>query len=181
MRTKKLTAFALLCAVALVLGFLESTIPALSVVPGGKIGLANIVTMMVFCLYSLPEALFFGMLRSLLSAVLYSGATAFFYSAAGSCLCVLSMWLFWKILNRHVSEIGLSIIGAVFFNIGQLAVASVVLGSIQIFRYFPALGIISAFAGAVTGYVAKSLMMYINRKNLQNIEMTENGENKLWK
>ena len=181
MRTKKLTAFALLCAGALVLGFLESMIPVFSVVPGGKIGFANIVTMMVFCLYALPEALLFGLLRSLLSAVLYSGISAFFYSAAGSVFCVLSMWLFQNMLSRRVSEIGLSVIGAVGFNIGQLFVASAVLGSLQIFRYFPALGVVSAFAGAVTGYVAKSLMMYINRKNLQNIEMTGNGENKLWK
>lgn len=182
MRTKKITVFALLCAVGLVLGFFESMIPGFSVVPGGKIGLANIVTIVVFCIFPVSEALAFALFRSLLTAVLISGMSAFFYSAAGSVLTVLSMALVRKILKTRVSEIGLSIVGAVFFNIGQLTVASIVLGSAQVFRYFPALGVVSAFAGLVTGYIAKILLLYINRKkNLQNKETTGNGANNLWK
>lgn len=182
MRTKKITTLALLCAVGLVLSFLESMIPGFSVVPGGKIGLANIVTMVVFCLFPISETLLFAMFRSLLTAVLVSGLSAFFYSAAGSVLTVLSMVILRKTLKNRVSEIGLSIVGAVFFNIGQLGVASVVLGTVQVFRYFPALGAVSAFAGLVTGYVAKILLLYINRKkNLQNQETTRNGANNLWK
>ncbi len=168
MRTKKLTLFSLLLAIALVLGLFESLIPVFSVVPGGKIGLANIVTMTIFCLYSLPEAMVFGMVRSLLTAVLCSGISAFFYSFAGSVLSVLAMWLFRKLLKGRVSEIGLSVLGAVWFNIGQLIVAAIFLGTVQIFRYFPALGIVSAIAGLVTGYVTKILLVYINRKNIQN-------------
>ena len=168
LRTKKLTLFSLLLAIALVLGFFESFIPAFSVVPGGKLGLANIVTMAVFCLFSLPEALLFGIVRSLLTAVLYSGISAFFYSCAGSVLSVLAMWIFRKLLKNSISEIGLSISGAVWFNIGQLTVAAFFLGTVQIFRYFPALGIISAFAGLLTGYITKILLVYINKKNIQN-------------
>ncbi len=181
MRTKKLTLFSLLLAAALVLGFFESLIPAFAVVPGGKIGLANIVTMTVFCLFSLPEALLFGTVRSLLTAVLYSGISAFFYSCAGSLLSVLAMWIFRKILKNRISEIGLSVLGAVWFNIGQLAVAALVLGTVQIFRYFPALGIVAAVAGLLTGYVTKTLIVYITRKNIQNNTEIQNGEHDLWK
>lgn len=181
MRTKKLTAVSLLLATALVLGFFENLIPAFSVAPGGKIGLSNIVTMTVFCLFSLPEALLFGIVRSLLTSVLFSGISAFFYSCIGSVLSVLTMWLFRKILKNRVSEIGLSVLGAVWFNVGQLTVAACFLGTVQIFRYFPALGIVSAFAGLLTGYVTKILLTYINRKNTQNNTEIQNGERNLWK
>ena len=164
LRTKKLTALALLCALALVLGFFESLLPVFSIVPGGKIGFANIVTMVVFCLFSLPEAIGFGLFRSLLTSVMFSGFSAFFYSAVGSFCSVLSMWIAKKLLRERVSEIGLSVLGAASFHIGQLTVASVVLGTVQIFRYFPALGMISAFAGLITGYAAKMLLKYMNRK-----------------
>lgn len=179
MRTKKLTLLALLLATALILGYFENLIPAFIVIPGGKIGFANIVTMTVFCMFSFPEALLFGVVRSLLTAVLYSGISAFFYSAAGTLLSVLSMFLLKKLLKEKVSEIGLSITGAVFFNIGQLAVASFVLGTVQIFRYFPVMGILSCFAGLVTGYIARGLIEYLKKsKNMYNLK---NGENNLWK
>lgn len=181
MHTKKLTALSLLCALALVLGFFESYLPVFSVVPGGKIGLANIVTMVVFCLFSLPEAIGFGLFRSLLTSVLFSGFSAFFYSAAGSLFSVLSMWIAHKVLRERVSVIGLSIIGAASFHVGQLTVASFILGSIQIFRYFPVLGILSAFAGLITGVISHMLLRYTDRKKIQNYDKTENGENSLWK
>ena len=168
MRTEKLTSLSILCAVALVLGFMESMIPAFAVIPGGKLGLANIVTMVVFCMFSFPETMLFGLLRSLLSAVLYSGFSAFFYSIAGTVFSVLSMFLLKKMLKERVSEVGLSVTGAVFFNVGQLTVASLVLGTIQIFRYFPVMGILSAFAGVITGYIAGGLIGYVNRKKSKN-------------
>ncbi len=177
MPTKKITLYALLCAIGLTLGFFESTVFAFAVIPGGKIGLANIVTMVAFCLFSFGNALGFGLVRSLLSALLYGGMTSFFYSGAGTFLSLLFMYLTKKILKNRVSEVGISVVGALFFNIGQLTVCALVLNSIDVFRYFPALGIISSLAGAVTGTISKQLFKYINQKE-QNYE---NGDRKLWK
>ena len=161
MRTKKLTLFALLGAIALVLGLLENTLLVFSIVPGGKIGVANSVTMLVFYLFSPLEALGFGVFRALLSACLYSGMTSFWYSVAGAFLSVAFMWGARNLFKDKVSEIGTSILGAVGFNIGQLAVAACVLESVQIFRYFPALGVVSAIAGLVTGYLAKNILNHL--------------------
>lgn len=158
MHTKSTAFLALMCAAALVIGYFEAFIPAFFAAPGGKIGMANIVTMVVFCLMGTKSALVFGGLRSLLSALLYSGFFAFFYSLAGTVLSVLSMAAAKKILKTRVSEIGLSIIGAVFFNVGQLFVCSAVLNSPEVFRYLPALLTVSAIAGSITGYTAKRIM-----------------------
>lgn len=164
MRTKKLTALSLLCAVALVLGFLENTLLVFSVVPGGKIGIANSVTLLVFCAFSPLTALVFGLFRALLSALLLSGFVSFWYSAAGSLVSVFLMWLTKKILGEKVSQIGTSIVGAVGFNIGQLSVAACVLETVQIFRYLPVMSAFSAFAGLITGYIAKKIYTYIQKE-----------------
>lgn len=171
MRTKKTAHFALLLALALVLSYFESLIPLFSVIPGGKIGLANIVTMVVFCLFGAWPALWFGLLRCLLSAVLVSGVFAFLYSGAGTVLSVLCMAVGQKLLKDKVSEIGLSILGAVFFNAGQLIVCACVLGSTAIFRYFPTLGIVSSIAGFVTGYIANRTNRYMMGNIFKNNRM----------
>ena len=164
LRTKKLSSLSLLCALALVLGFLENTLLVFSIVPGGKVGIANSVTMLVFCAFSPLEALGFGLFRAFLSSVLFSGIASFWYSAAGSVVSVMFMWGAKKILKNKISEIGTSIFGAVGFNLGQLTVAACVLESVQIFRYFPVMGVISAVAGLITGYIAKKTHTYIRKE-----------------
>ena len=177
MHTKTTAVFALFCALALVLGYFENLIPVSLVVPGGKIGLANIVTMVVFCLMGAKPALAFGVLRCFLSSVLYSGFFAFFYGSAGTVLSVLSMAAAKMMLRDKVSEIGLSIIGAAFFNLGQLAVCAAVLESLGVFRYFPALLLVSAVAGSLTGYAANRIIPLCMEKNFKS----KNGDNNIWK
>ena len=178
MRIKKMTLFAILCALSVVLGLFESMLPVFHIVPGGKIGLANSITMVVFCLFAPLETICFGLLRCLLSSVLYSGFSAFWYSAAGTVLSIAAMWLFSKILNGKISEIGISVIGAFFFNVGQLFVCACVLESVAVFRYLPALGMVSAIAGMITGMLAKAVIKYLKHEKLTK---NGNGAIDLWK
>lgn len=166
LRTKKLALFSLFCALGLVIGFFENTIPIFNVIPGGKIGLANCVTLVVFSLFSPVEALLFGLFRSFLSSVLFSGVQSFFYSATGTILSVLAMTLARKLLKKNITEIGISVFGALFFNIGQIFVCSILVSNIQVFRYLSVLGIISAVSGMVTGYISKMIILYLNSKNI---------------
>ena len=158
MRTKALTTLALFCAAGLVLGYLENALPILSVVPGGKIGLANAVTMLVFYAMGAKTGLLFGVLRCLLSAVLYQGFSALAYSLVGTACSILAMTISRKLLQAHTSPIGISVLGAAFFNVGQLAVCAIVLESGIIFHYLPALLAVSAFSGAITGDIARRML-----------------------
>ncbi len=158
MRTKTVTMLSLLCATALVLGYIESFVPIFSLLPGGKIGIANTVTMVVFCLFGARTGILFGALRCLLSAVLYQGLSAFFYGFGGTIFAVLFMWIFQKMLNARISPIGLSVVSAAFFNVGQLAVCALVLNGLSVFYYLPALLAVSALSGVVTGAIAKQIL-----------------------
>lgn len=158
MRTKTITTLALFCAAALVLGYFENALPIFSVVPGGKIGLANAVTMVIFYLMGAKTGLLFGVLRCLLSAALYQGFSALAYGLAGTVLSILAMTISSKLLRVRTSPIGISIIGAAFFNVGQLVVCVAVLESGIVFRYLPALLAVSAFSGALTGDIARRML-----------------------
>jgi len=158
LRTKAITTLALFCAASLVLGYFENALPIFSIVPGGKIGLANAVTMVVFYMTGAKTGLLFGTLRCLLSAALYQGVSALAYGLTGTVLSILAMTISSKLLREHTSPIGISVIGAVFFNVGQLIVCAAVLESGIVFHYLPALLAVSAFSGAITGDIARRML-----------------------
>ena len=101
MKTKKLTVLALSVALAMILSFVESQIPAFVPIPGVKIGLANIVV--VFALYKLSwkEAVGISLLRVFLVSVLFGHAASFFYSFAGAVFSFCGMMLLKK---RKISK-----------------------------------------------------------------------------
>ena len=80
MNTKRITQFGLFLATALVLSYLESLLPVMVAVPGFKIGLANIVTMLFVYEYGIREAFGFMIVRVVLSGFLFSGIAGIVYS-----------------------------------------------------------------------------------------------------
>ncbi len=138
-------------ALALALSYLEHFIPLQLVVPlpGIKLGLANIVTLL--CLYLLGSGCAFAVLvcRCLLGAVFGGGVSALLFSLTGGLLAMSVMSLCRK--SRMVSVYGVSILGAAAHNIGQIAVAMLLLGSVYAAAYLPYLLLVAIFTGFATG------------------------------
>lgn len=161
MRTKQITEFGLLLAVSLVLAYLENLIPVLVAIPGVKIGLANIVTLLILYRTGSWNTLFFMTLRVVLSGFLFSGIAGILYSFAGGAACILVM----SILKRFsfFSTIGVSMAGAIFHNFGQLAVAVIVMENLYILYYFPILCLSGILSGFVVGYLSYLLFQQYNK------------------
>lgn len=145
---------AVLLALGTALGFLEARLPLFNAIPGGKIGLANITAVAALYLFGPVCALVLSLLRAVLVSLLTGAVTMLFYSAAGSVLCVLGMQLSRRFAGGALSAVGVSIIGALCFNLGQTAVAALVVANINMLRYLPVLCFISAFSGAAVGLAA---------------------------
>ena len=143
--TKKIARWGLLTAAALTLSWLESLLPAFGMVPGMKLGLANIVT--VFALYRMSwrDAAGIALARVLLTATMFGNTYSFIYSLAGAALSFAVM-LGLKRLDWF-SILGVSAAGGVCHNLGQLLVAVAVLRTVELGWYFPAL----LASGTVTG------------------------------
>lgn len=142
----------ILTAVALVLSFLESLIPAASFMPpGAKVGFSNLAVMVAASSMGLAPALAVAALKSLF-VFLTRGATAFFMSFAGGVLSTATMYLLFK-LTKKMGYVEIGILSALMHNAGQLAVAAVLVGNSSVIGYAPVLIIAALLSGAATGAI----------------------------
>ena len=159
MKTKKLTLMAMTTAVAMILSFVESQIPAFVAVPGVKIGLANIAV--VFALYRLgwKEAVAISLVRVVLVSMLFGSIASLFYSLAGAVLSLTGMGLLKK--TGKFTEIMISVTGVILHNIGQIGMACLILETAALRYYLPFLLISGIIAGIVVGILSAVLVQRI--------------------
>ena len=153
-KTKQLALSALLVAMALGLSCLERFIPLqlLIPLPGVKLGLANIVTMMA--LYFLGGKISFSVLvvRCLLGSVFGGGVTGLAMSLTGGLFAFATMVPAKKL--PYLSIYGVSILGAAAHNLGQVCAAAALLHSGYTFAYLPFLLLLSIPSGLLTGTIS---------------------------
>lgn len=149
--TKKLAVCALLTAFAMILSYVEAIIPIPFPVPGMKLGLANLAIIIVIYLYSWKEALLVSAMRIILTSLLFGTMMSFSFSIAGGVLSLLVMAVLKK--TNILPMIGVSMLGGVTHNLGQILVAMVVLGTTKIGYYFAILMITGAITGVLIGYL----------------------------
>jgi len=157
---------AMLVAQASVLHFLENLLPNPIPVPGVKLGLANIITLLVLVLWDFKTALQVSVLRTILGSML-SGTlfgVGFFLGAAGAVTATVGM----AVLLRWLPGASLIIIaigGAAAHVLGQLAAAAWLLEFAGIFYYLPVMLLFSVPTGALTGLLTKEVVAYIQANN----------------
>jgi len=149
MKTKRLTMYALLVALALILSYLESLVPLSFAVPGIKMGLPNIV--IVFALYKLgfKAAGYISLIRVVLVSILFGNVMSMIYSLAGAVLSLAVMWALRK--SGKFSSVGVSVAGALGHNVGQVATAMVLLETGGLAYYLAPLCISGTVAGIIIG------------------------------
>lgn len=139
-------------AVAMVFSYIESFIRIDIAVPGIKLGLANIVTIVVLCKLGLADAVLVSVLRIFLSSLLFGNFTVMIYSLAGAAVSMLFMWI--SVKTGFFSTTGTSILGGVGHNIGQLIIAYLVIKNQNILIYAPVLLISGTVTGVLIGLAA---------------------------
>ena len=152
MNTRKISLYGMLLALAMVLSYVEAMIPINIGVPGVKLGLPNIVT--VIGLYSIGvwPTLLISALRILLVGFMFGNTMTLAYSLSGFALSFLTMLLLRKIGGFHRTVVSLT--GGVMHNVGQLMAAVALLHSQVLLYYLPVLMVAGVMAGALIGVVA---------------------------
>ncbi|HHW48393.1 MAG TPA: Gx transporter family protein [Clostridiaceae bacterium] len=166
---KKMVLLAVLISQALVLSIIESWIPLPMPVPvpGIKLGLANIVSIIVIVYFGYREALAVVLIRCLLTSFFSGGITVFLFSIAGGILSTIVMSFLYKKFSNVFSIIGISISGAVMHNMGQIVMAVIVMKDIAVLGYLPVLVIAGIVTGLLVGIAANLLI-----KGLEKSKMT---------
>ncbi len=156
---KHITVLAMLITISLMLSYVETFIPAIPI-PGAKIGLPNVVTLVALYAFGFWEALIITIVRTTISAFLFSSVVSLLYSVTGGVLSLLVMYLLKRITKENVSLQAVSITGAITHNMGQLIIAVLILETISLATLLPWLIIIAIPAGIVVGIAAKYLLKY---------------------
>lgn len=164
--TKKLAVIAMLVAQASVLHFIESMFPNPLPIPGVKLGLANIITLLALVVFDFKTAVQITVLRtiigSLLSGTLFGVGFFMSFSGALSATCLMAIVL--RSLPGF-SLAGISVAGAVAHNLGQLIMAALILNFPGIIFYLPAMLLFSVPTGFITGLLVRELVEYIKSTN----------------
>ncbi|MBQ4536522.1 MAG: Gx transporter family protein [Lachnospiraceae bacterium] len=162
MTTKKLTTLALFTALALAIFGIECAIPTLVPIPGVKLGLANIITLVVLVRYSGKDAFFVMLARILLGTLLFGQAMSLLYSLAGGFLCLLAMWCVNRLLQGHFLCLT-SMVGALFHNLGQILIALLLTATPGVLSYLPFLLLSGIITGLFTGLCAQFMNNHLKK------------------
>ena len=158
----RLTRLALLTAIALTIFLAEAQIPALTTVPGVKLGLANIATVYAVFVMGPGDALLVLSGRVFLGAVFSGQMMTIIYSAAGGVLSWCVLCLLRKLLTREQIWLA-SPVAAIFHNLGQLLAAAAVLRSWSVMAWLPYLVLAAILAGLFTGVAAQALIRRLDQ------------------
>ncbi|MBE6814332.1 MAG: Gx transporter family protein [Ruminococcaceae bacterium] len=161
-KTRRIALLGVLTSVALVLSYLEVMLPPISTaVPGIKMGLPNIIIIFVLYKFGLKEAVTVSLIRVFIVALLFGNVMTLAYSVAGAVLSLALMTLFKKI--NLFSIVGVSIIGGISHNLGQILVAIFLFDTIQIGYYMIVLSITGTIAGVVIGIISSILVKKLEK------------------
>lgn len=152
---RRIVLLGLFVSLALVLSWAENFLPLPGFLPGAKLGLANLVTLLA--LYLLPswhDAALVLFLRVVLGS-LVAGGGAFWYSAVGA---AVSFPLMCVLRRFGIGVVGVSAAGGIAHNMGQLAAAMLVLRTFALAAYAPILAAAGLVAGVAVGLLAAALL-----------------------
>ena len=158
MTTRKMVLIAILAAMAIVLSIAESFIPSIGI-PGVKLGLANIVILIVLYEIGVLEAITINLIRVVLTGLIRGTifSMGFVMSLTGAVLSLGIMILFYLVIKKF-SIIAVSVVGSIFHVAGQILIAIIYLGSGYVIFYFPFIALAAILTGIFVGAVARIII-----------------------
>ena len=163
-KTKKVAFLGLFISLAMILAYVESQIPVFTAMYGVKVGLPNIVMVLLLYKVGAKETVTVSIIRILLISMLFGSVQSLTFSIAGAVLSLLGMILLKR--TNLFSCITVSIVGGILHNIGQIIAACLWTGTAEIAYYLPVLLISGILAGAVIGIIAGILVKRLEKWKL---------------
>lgn len=161
-KVKNIAFYGMMIALALIFSYLETFIPinALIPIPGVKLGLANIVVLFALYTMKLRDAFVIAVIRILIAGFLFGNPMTIAYSFVGG---MMSLGVMFVLKKTKLSTVGVSMVGGITHNIGQLIVAVVLTGTSRIAYYLPVLLVAGLITGLLMGIVANLVIDRVNK------------------
>ena len=146
---EKVALYGILIALAFIFSYVEALIPLPVPVPGMKLGLANLVNVVGLYTVGAAGTIAVGLIRIVMVGFTFSNPGSMLYALSGGILSLAAMALAKK--RDWFDKTGVSILGGVCHNIGQLSMAAWITGTAGVFSYLPVLLVAGVITGAVIG------------------------------
>lgn len=164
---------AMLAAQAVIISIIEGMIPSPFVfAPGAKLGLSNLITIIAIFTLSFKHSFQVVIIKILLTALVGGNLSTFFYSFTGGMLSYFAMLWAKNLGPKKVSIIGISVLGGVMHNVGQLTVASIFARTFSVMNYLPFLSISGILAGFAVGFAGNLLLERVGRLRMFHQEQS---------
>jgi heptaprenyl diphosphate synthase len=161
MKNKRIAFLGLFVALAFVLSYIEYMLPLNIGIPGAKIGIANLAVMVTLYTVGEKNAIALSIIRVVLVGLTFGNISMMMYSLAGAALSLFAMLIAKRI--GKLSMTGVSVLGGVFHNVGQIIVAMLVLETKSLFYYLPFLIIVGTITGVVIGIVSSLITARVKK------------------
>jgi len=162
MKAKRIAFLGLCVSLSMILSYFESLVPPLvTIVPGVKVGFANLVTIFMLYKVSVKQTAAVTFVRVVLVSILFGSGVSMVYSLVGATLSLAVMIPLkkWKLL----SCVGVSVAGGILHNVGQVLTACVLMETAPIISYLPVLLISGTIAGVIIGLGAAMLIQRLDK------------------
>ena len=166
-QARRISLCGMLLALMLVLGFVESQLPVAAGIPGIKLGLSNGVLIFAVYMLNIPTAYLLMGLKVLLSGMMFGSPSAMMYAFAGGLLSLTVMALLSRM--KGLSPVVVSMVGGLSHNVGQVALAMVILGTPKLIYYMAVLMVVGMITGLATGVAASGIIRRFQKEKGQKV------------
>ncbi len=153
----------LFISVAIVLSIFESFLPFTYVLPGFKLGLSNILIILMLPYYSFNELLLFQVVKVTVTNFILGLLSVYIFSLSGAMFSLIFVYLCYKIFKSKITVESLSVIGAVFHNLGQLLFAMIYLKTPELILYLPFMILLASLTGLINGFIVSKIKIAFDR------------------
>ncbi len=156
--------YGVLIALAFIFSYVETLIPFDMIgIPGVKLGLANLVVVVALYTMRPVDAFVISLIRILLVGLTFGNPYSAVYGLCGGLLSFGVMLLFHKL--KFFGCLGVSLLGGIAHNVGQMIVAMIVVENMRLAYYLPVLMISGAITGAAIGIVADMVIVRLRKSD----------------
>lgn len=160
---KKAVLLAILSSQCIVLSIIEGWLPVSIGIPGVKLGLANIIIIILLFYFNLSNVMLVILIKCIISSLLMGSPIIFAFSLFGGILSTFVMWMLIKNMQKWFSLVGVSIAGAIVHNSAQIAVACFIMNDTSVIIYTPVLILSGLVAGSFTGCCSTFLLKAVRK------------------
>ena len=171
-KAKKITVLAVLTALSLLAFLIENLFPPFFV-PGARLGVANVFSLIALVAFSPVDAIIIVVCRTILGAIFQGNVSALLYSFTGGVASILACATLVKFLYPKVSVVAISVFSAVCHNVVQVLIYWATTGTSITLSYLPYLVALAIPSGILIGVavviIIKTLPLSLFEKGCASI------------